>query len=79
MRTMEHDPNHFPQGVVGSSLCIFFSVFAWISLQQAQLIATLIATGFACASGYFAARYYYYAAKEKKNNLFENYKKNKPS
>lgn len=69
---MEH--NH--PTPVSLLVSIISAIFAWISIQNAQVLLGFAASIVAIGSGGMAIRYYYYATKEKKQNIQNS--KNQP-
>ncbi len=69
---MEH--NH--PTPVSLLVSIISAIFAWISIQNAQVLLGFAASIDAIGSGGMAIRYYYYATKEKKQNIQNS--KNQP-
>ena len=64
------DQHHHPP--LALFISIFSTIIAWVSIQQVQVIMTMVASCTAIVSALFAARYYYFATKEKKHSLKKN-------
>lgn len=56
-------------GVVFSLASILSAIFAWMSLQEFQVMAAIVASIMAAISALFGARYFWYATKEKKQAI----------
>ena len=65
---MDHHNNDVHPIMPAFNLALSFlsTIFAFITLHDVQVVVTLIASGVACISGFFAARYYYYSTKKLK-------------
>lgn len=60
------DGQHHSDGLVSTLICVFSTVFAWVSIKDVQTIAAIVASLVAVVSGGFAIRYYYHATKKLK-------------
>lgn len=62
---MEGNHSHH-DGAINAGISVLCTIFAWISVKDAQTIAAFISSCIAIVSGVMAIRYYYHATKKLK-------------
>lgn len=64
--------NHFGNGIVGTLLSGFFSVLAWIKLQDLQTVAAIAASTAAFVSACLGGYSWWLTIQEKRLNIQKN-------